>query len=329
MARSPLWATVPAVVALGAAVTRWFQQGSGNVYTATTKRFYVPDPDLGWRVAPGGPFWIGLELVALITAIGVAVAAAALVVRRVERRRGRVSWARAGLWLVAAVTLAAPAWAFASGLGPARGREVLPDGASAAAPTGGFEGTLDAPAGRYEVVAHAGTAVTARIEAGEERFEARFARGLAGAWTGDPGDLTRAGDAEISVEVAAIDTGIALRTQHARDEYLHAGRFPRITLRLGPLVATRQDGPRQVAFRSAGTLAFMGEEHAVEITGNLRATDAAARERLALPADRASLLVDASFTITVGGTALRADRDSFDSDRIPVHVSLVLLRSSS
>src|SRR5690606_24111627 len=115
MARSPLWATIPAAVALAAAVTRWLVQGSGNVYTATTKRFYVPDPDLGWRVAAGGPFWIGLELIALLGAVAVAIAIGGLVVRRWERRRGAMTWARAGLWLVGAVTLAAPAWAFASG----------------------------------------------------------------------------------------------------------------------------------------------------------------------------------------------------------------------
>ena len=325
----PLWATAPAAVALLAAATRWLIQGSGNVYTATTKRFYVPDPDLGWRVSPGGPFWIGLELVAIIGAVVVGVAVAALIVRRWERNRGPVTWAKAGLWVVAAVTLAAPAWAFASGLGPSRGREVLPEGASAAAPTTGLEGSLDLPAGRYEVVAHAGSAITARVEAGEERFEARFARGIIGAWTADPRDLTRPGTAEVSVDVATVDTGIALRTEHARDEYLHAGRFPRITLTLGPLVATRQDGPRQVAFRGAGTLALMGETLAVELTGNLRATDEAARARLGLPADAAAVLVDADLVITVSGTPLRADRDSFDSDRIPIHVSLVLVRSNA
>jgi polyisoprenoid-binding protein YceI len=329
MSLSPLWAATPAVAALSAAVARWFVQGSGNVYTATTKRFYVPDPDLGWRVAPGGPFWIGLELVAILGAIAVGVTIAALIVMRWERRRSPVVWARAGLWLVAALTLAAPAWAFASGLGPAGGREALPEGATAAAPTTGFEGSLDLPAGRYDVVAHAGTAITARVEAGEERFEARFGRGITGAWITDPRDLTKAGDAEITVDVAAIDTGIALRTQHARDEYLHAARFPRITLRLGTLVATRQDGPRQVAFRSAGTLSFMGEDVAVEITGNVRATDEAARARLGLPAGAAAVLVDADLTITVSGAALRADRDSFDSDRIPIHVSLVLSRSNA
>jgi polyisoprenoid-binding protein YceI len=325
--RTPLWATAPAAAALLAAVTRWLVQGSGNVYTATQKRFYVPDPDLGWRVASGGPFWIGLELIAVIGAIAVGVTIAAIVVGRLEQRRGSIRWARVGLWAIAAVTLAAPAWAFASGLGPSRGREALPEGATAAAPTAGFEGSLDVPAGRYEVVAHAGSAITARVEAGEERFEARFARGISGAWTADPHDLTRAGEAEISVEAAGIDTGIALRSEHARDEYLHVDRFPRITLRLGALVATRQDGPRQVAFRSAGTLAIMGEDVPVEITGNLRATDEAARVRLGLPADAAAVLVDADLAITVSGTPLRADRDSFDTDRIPIHVSLVLLRS--
>jgi polyisoprenoid-binding protein YceI len=326
---SPLWAATPAVAALSAAVARWLVQGSGNVYTATTKRFYVPDPDLGWRVAAGGPFWIGLELIAVIGAVVAGVAIAGLLVRWWEKRRGKtVAWARAGLWIVAALTLAAPAWAFASGMGPAGGREALPEGATAAAPTSGLEGSLELPAGRYDVTAHAGTAITARVEAGEERFEARFGRGITGAWTVDPRDLSKSGAGEFTVDVAAIDTGIALRTQHARDEYLHAGRFPRLTLRLGAPVATRQDGPRQVAFRAAGTLAIMGEDVPVELTGNVRAPDDAARARLGLPAGAAAVLVDADFTITVSGTPLRADRDSFDSDRIPIHVSLVLLRSN-
>lgn len=325
---SPLWSATPAVAALAAAVVRWFVQGSGNVYTATEKRFYVPDPDLGWRVAPGGPPWIGLELCAILTGFAVAVVVAGFLLGRWERKRGTLGAARVTLWVAAALSLAVPAWAFAGGLGPDRGREALPEGATAAAPTTGIEGSLDLPAGRYEVIAHAGTAVTARVEAGEERFEARFARGITGAWTGDARDLTPT-QAEIVVDASVVDTGITLRSQHAREEYLHVDRFPRFTLRLGPLVAARQDGPRQIAFRSQATLDFMGESLPVELTGNLRATDAEARARLGLPAEAAAVLVDADLAITVSGTALRADRDSFDTDRIPIHVSLVLVRRNA
>ncbi len=325
----PLWSATPAVAALSAAMVRWFVQGSGNVYTATSKRFYVPDPDLGWRVAPGGPPWIGLELCAVLAGFCGAIAVAGFVLGRRERKRGRAGAARLALWGVAALPLAVPVWAFAGGLGPDGGREALPEGATAAAPTSGIEGGLDLPAGRYEVIAHAGTAVTASVEAGEERFEARFARAITGAWSGDPRDLTRPTGSEIVVDASVVDTGIKLRSQHAREEYLHVDRFPRFTLRLGRLVAARQDGPHQLAFRSQATLDFMGESLAVEVTGNLRATDAAARARLGLPAEAVALLVAADFAITVSGSALRVDHDSFDSDRIPIHVSLVLVRSNA
>ncbi len=322
---SPRWTAVPALAALVAAGGRWVMQGSGNVYTATHKRFYVPDQDLGWRVASAGPVWIGLELIAALAAVVIGVAIAAYVVTRWERRRGRSGGLRSALWIVAVLPLAAPAWAFASGFGPAGGREALPAGASAAAPSAGIEGGLDLPSGRYEVVAHAGTAVTATLEAGEERFEARFSRGISGAWTADPRDLTRPSQAEISVQASVVDTGITLRSQHARDEYLRVATFPRITLRLGPLIAARQDGPAQVAFRTVGSLDLLGETLTVEITGNLRALDAPARVRLGLPVAAAAVLIDADLAITVSGTALRADRDSFDSDRIPIHVALVLV----
>src|SRR3954468_19652563 len=130
--RSLLWAAVPAVAATAAATARWGLQGSGNVYTALDKRFYVPDPDLGWRVARHGPVWIGLEAIAVCAAIAIAVVVGALIVARWERRRGsRMTALRVLLWVVAAVPLALPAWAFASGSGPARGRETLPAGATA------------------------------------------------------------------------------------------------------------------------------------------------------------------------------------------------------
>jgi polyisoprenoid-binding protein YceI len=322
-----MWAAIPALAALMAAVARWVIQGSGNVYTATTKRFYVPDPDLGWRVADGGPVWLGLEVIAVVGAVVAGLLVAGWLVRRWERKRNRrITWARAGLWVVAVLPLALPAWAFASGLGPARGVEQLPEGASAEAPTTGLEGALPLPAGRYEVVPHRGTAVTAKLAAGKESFEARFGRGIVGAWTADPGDLTKAGEAEIQLDPTVVDTGIALRSEHARDEYLRSGTYPHITLRLGRLIATRQDNPGQVAFRAQGELEFLGDKLTVEITGNLRAPDAAGRARLGFTATDAVALIDADLAVTVSGTKLKSDADSFDTDRIPIHVSLVLVR---
>lgn len=326
--RSPIWAALAALVALAAAGARWLLQGSGNVYTATTKRFYVPDPDLGWRVADGGPVWIGLEAIAAIAAVAVGVAFAGWLLGRWERKRGgRLIPLRVGLWIAAALPLALPLWAFSSGFGPDQGVEQLPVGATAAAPTEGVEGALELPAGRYEVVAHAGTSITARVSAGKETFDARFGKGITGTWTADPADLTKPTTAELELDPTTVDTGIALRSQHAREDYLQSGKYPRIKLRIARLIAARQDGPALIAFRAEGAVDFLGETVTVEITGNLRATDAAARQRLGFAAGDAIALVDADLALTVSGTRLRGDADSFDSDRIPIHVSLVLRRT--
>ena len=199
MARSPWLIVVPPVVALAAGAARWLVQGSGNVYTATEKRFYVPDPDLGWRVAPGGPLWLGLEVLAILAAVVVGVAALLWIVRRFERKREKpIVWARGVLAAGGALPIVLPILAFASGLGPASGRETLPEGATAAAPTAGIEGALPLPAGRYQVVAHAGTAITAKVSAGKETFEARFARDITGTLDIDFADLARPIQAEVS-----------------------------------------------------------------------------------------------------------------------------------
>ena len=74
MPRTPFVIAVGPALALVAGGVRWALQGSGNLYTATSKRFYVPDPDFGWREAAGKPLWLGLEVLAVIAAIAIGVA---------------------------------------------------------------------------------------------------------------------------------------------------------------------------------------------------------------------------------------------------------------
>lgn len=228
-----------AAAALVAALTRWWLQGSGNVYTAVTKRFYVPDPDLGWRVSAQHPIWLGLDACALTAVVVLAVAV-------IARRWRRLAW------IIAAATVVLPVAAFASGPGPLHGRDTLPPTAAVLVESG-IEGALAAPAGRYVVVPHAGTSVTAKLSAGGEAFDARFEHDITGTWRGDPAALAHPMRAEISVAAAAVDTGVGERTKHAREGYLRAAEFPRITVTLAGVAAVRQVDASEVAFRAPGT----------------------------------------------------------------------------
>jgi polyisoprenoid-binding protein YceI len=317
---------VLAIAALIGALVRWQVQGSRNLYTALAKRFYIPDPDLGWRISERHPVWLGLEVGAVIAAIAVGLLVAGWIIRRREARRGRrATVLRALSWIAAGVPLAVPIAAFASGSGPAGGLDTLP-AATIQGIEAGITGIIDAPAGRYEVVDHAGTAITAHLSAGHETFDARFGSGIRGVWQGDPHELTRPNSAELGVEASAVDTGIDERSKHAREEYLYADKYPRITVAISQLKGATQAGANSVAFHAVGTLGFVGKTHAIEITGTLKKPDAAAIARLGLSGE--ILLVQADFAIVIKETALASDAGTFDGDRIPIHVSLVMRHTS-
>lgn len=324
--RSPFLAAVPAAFALAAGLARWAMQGSGNLYTATARRAYVPDPDLGWRVVDGGPPWLGLEILGVLFGITCAVLAGAWVVRRLERRRGAARGGlRAALWTAGVLPLAIPAWAFAGGFGPEGARDTLPASAIAAGPaTATIEGALDAPAGTWQVIAHPASAITARVSAGGEAFDARFAGDVTGAWQADPRDLRAPMSAEISAAAATVDTGVGMRSKSARDDYLRASEFPRLGFRLDRLVASEPRGAGELAFRAEGAVSLIGGGHPVVVTGTLRLLDDAARARLGIT-ESPAILAEADFAIRIPDTALAADAGDFDGDEIPVHATLVLV----
>jgi hypothetical protein len=324
--RSPFAPVAVALAALIASLVRWWVQGSGNVYTALDKRFYVPDPDLGWRISVQHPIWLGLEVCAIIAGIVGGLAIGGWMIKRLEaRRRTRITGLRIAAWSVAIVSLAVPIAAFASGPGPVGGVDLLP-GARAVAFVEGMAGSLDAPAGRYEVVAHPGTAITAHLSAGREAFDARFTGDVRGFWQGDPRDLAQPMTAEISVAAASIDTGVGERSKHARDAYLLAERYPRIELVLDRLIAAHQVDPSTIAFRARATVALIGKRHAVELAGTLKRPDATALGRLGISGT--VLVAQAELSLVIKETALAPDAGDFDGDRIPIHVSLVLRRTN-
>jgi polyisoprenoid-binding protein YceI len=296
------------LVALVASLARWALQGSHNIYTALSKRFYVPDPDLGWRISDDHPVWLGLEVCAVLLLIAVGLA---------FFKRRRI------LEVLAALTLAVPIIAFATGAGPADARDTLPP-SDIVKLEGGIEGALDSPAGDYVAIPHAGTAVTAHLSAGGEAFDARFSD-VVGTWHGAPHDLAKPIHAEISVATVSIDTGVGERSKHAREKYLLADQFPRISVEILRVIAARQITANELAFRAAGNAHLLGKVHSIEIIGTLQKPDAAALQRLGVSGD--VLLVQADFSLVIVETALASDAHDFDGARLPIHVSLVLRRT--
>jgi len=320
---SPFAPVALALAALCASLVRWWLQGSRNLYTAFEKRFYVPDPDLGWRIADPHPIWLGLEVCSIIAAIAVGLAVGGWLVRRREARTGeRATALRAIAWVAAVLPLAVPIAAFASGGGIAGARDTLPARGDAGAVTDGIAGSLELPAGRYEVVVHAGTSISAQVSAGGEAFDARFTGDIRGTYVGDPRDLHAPMTADVSVGAASVDTGISQRSASARDDYLQAAQHPRITFKLEQLVAAQPSGPQQLAFRAKGTLGLVGKTHVIDVTGTLKQPDDAALARLGLGGP--ILIVQADFAVVIKETVLAPDAGDFDGDRIPIHVSLVL-----
>ena len=325
--KSPFAPLVLPVAALIGALARWQLQGSGNMWTALAKRFYVPDPDLGTRISTQHPIWLGLDASAVIAAIAIGLAIGGWIIGRREATRHQpATTLRPVSWGVAVVSLIVPIAAFVSGGRPAGGLDTLPAGTVVAVAEGGRTGTIDAPVGRYEVVEHAGTSITAHLSAGGETFDARFGGGIHGNWRGDPRDLSKPVTAEVSVEAASVDTGIGERSKHASEEYLHSDKFPRITVTIDRLIAVSQAGGNNVGFRARATLGLIGKTHSVEITGALRKPDATALARLGLSGD--ILLVKADFDVLIKETALASDAGDFDGNRIPIQVSLVLRHTS-
>lgn len=322
--KSPFAPVVLPLVALVASLVRWGLQGSGNLYTTLDKRLYVPDRDLGWRIADHHPIWLGLEVCAIIAAIAVGIAIGGWLVRRIRSTRPTLAKTMlVAAWVVGALTPIVPIAAFASGGRIEGARDTLPDRTEQTAQVGeGISGSLDLPKGRYDVVVHSGSSITARVKAGGESFDARFSGDLRGTFLADPGNLEAPVGGRVTVSAASVDTGVRPRSNSARDQYLQAAKYPEIAFELDELVAAREEAPDRVAFRATGRLELIGKTHVVEVTGTLSKPDEAALARLGLTG--AILLVQADFSIAIKDTALAPDAGDFDVDRIPIHVSLVL-----
>lgn len=323
--RHRLVPTLLAALAASVAAARWLLQGDGNVYTDLAKRLYVADPDLGWRVASASPVWIGLDAVAALALIAVGSAAFIWAARRWRFERG---WIHAVLLAVPVVALVGLGLAFASGSAPVGATTLLPAG-SIEAPASGVSGAFPRiKAGAFEVLDHPESAITARITAGGESFDARFANGIAGHWSGDPSNFAAPMKALFRVPASAVDTGIALRSRHAREDYLQAGTHPVIELAIKRIIAIEQRAPGRVAFTAEATVSLIGSEQHVLVNGEMILADADAKARLNIGFAGDTFIVRAELSLRISETPLAADAGDFDGDVLPISTTLILVRSN-
>ena len=325
--RSLYWVLALPVVALVLAGIRLAMQGSAKLYTEPSKQFYVPDPDLGFRLDSASYHWLGLErTVGIVALAGFLLVAAFLLLRRERNKNIEMTKARLGLWLLSPLGLIVPVLAFLSG--------TPPDDALAEAPTtkmvktAGFEASLPtAPSGRYIINQHDGTLAAARLKAGGESFEAKFPSGWRGYWQGDPSKLSATMSGEVFFAAGSIKTGSDLRNTHS-SEYLKVEEFPEIGFRLDKLTGTaKTDNPAKVSFTGEGTITILGKEIVTPVSGTVTELDSLGKNRLKL-GDAPALVVNASVTIQISETPIDAG-DAFDSDEIPINVSLVMTYKGS
>jgi len=334
LARASYAALGIAVLGFALASARWLVQqsaieGPRAVYTSLERHFYLSDALLGFTRTEDAWVWLGLDTLGALAAGLVAVGITGWLARRYAG-----DWPRAARGAVVASTAIAIAmcvpalWAFTSGLPPDGAHASVPelDGASAGDVDGAFD---DGIAGRYEVMPHDTNTLVARVSAGGETFDTTF-EAPTGHVVFDPTDITGTkSESELSVEVASLDTGVDLRSEHARD-YLKASTHPRLGLSLASIDGARvsEDG-RTVSLEGTATLRFMGEEVTQPFAGRLVQLDADDRERLDIDVDDEAsaptvYLLQASFTFDMRGTPLEADLDSFDSPTIPIDVRVLL-----
>jgi len=244
-----------------------------------------------------------------------------LLIRREQDRSRQWPHLRRLLWTGSLVTLLVPAIAFATGFGASDARDTLPEGL-VSVPVGGVSGSLDAPVGHYQVVTHRGTQLVATLRAGGEDFEARFPA-LAGSLRFDPSDLLQPMQIDVRAQASSVDTGIDLRSKHAREELkVESNTF--VEFRLGRLLAAEpRDGG--IAFSATGEVTLVGRKHAVEVTGTIELADADAQKRLQTAGP--TLLVRAALNIDIAETVIGND-GTFDQNKIPISVSLVLVHTS-
>jgi len=115
-------------------------------------------------------------------------------------------------------------------------------------------GVAPAGAARFTIAPGAGSEVRFDSKAPVESFSGRTDR-VSGWVDCDPAALGDSVTIEVSVDLASLDTGIALRNQHMRENHLETDRYPRAVFRGGRLTGA----PSRLVPGETATLELAGE----------------------------------------------------------------------
>ena len=307
-------------------LARWLIQGEGIIYTDIARAFWVPDATLGWVETSERWVWLGLDGLAIVTAVVIGTAMMLYLGLKLARREaGRavkiakvmrgVAMLGAGVAMLAPIM---PAWAFVSGMPPQGAVRLLPETKLVAAAPDSVAPTLAVTAKQWVAANVPATLVVAQIAAGGETFDAKFGP-LTATLQMDPAALATT-SGKFEVPAATINTGVELRNTHAAG-YLEAEKFPTIAVTVVKVGQLQASGTG-VGFTADGEVALMGKSLPVVMTGTVVALDVGKRSELQVNAPEA-LLVTVSFKLKIAQTLLK--RENFDADELTLTGRIVLV----
>ncbi len=104
----------------------------------------------------------------------------------------------------------------------------------------------------YTISAGAPNSVVFNVEDSVDPFDGKTANAT-GTIVADPADPTRS-QVEVSIDLASLDTGVALRNQHMREKYLQTAKFPAVTFK-----SLGVTGPAFIAPSQPADISILGD----------------------------------------------------------------------
>jgi len=108
-----------------------------------------------------------------------------------------------------------------------------------------FAPLLHAEGRVYTISSGAPNAVVFNVEDSVDPFDGKTANAT-GTITADPAAPSQA-QVDVSIDLASLDTGVALRNQHMREKYLQTAKFPAVTFKSVSVSAPASIAPNQPA----------------------------------------------------------------------------------